>query len=106
MKEPEVLGKLVVLQGQELKDSMKVVPDNASIEVTCDTMAEVEKYIRNGIHGWVEPDNFKHFGETADLYAPIYICRVERVIIPVVNLRMSVGLRDAKVEDSKKMERK
>mgnify|MGYP001283978231 CR=1 FL=1 len=88
---PSVIGRLLVLQSEDLNDPMTDIPDTASIEGTFDTMERVEEFIRADTHEWFTPDGM-HEGRNDDRTAPIYICKVMRVVkaVPVVSMRVLV----------------
>ncbi len=86
-----IVGRLVVIQSQDLKDPMTEVPETASIEGTFDTMERVEKFIRADTHEWFTPDGTRE-GRNDDQTAPIYICQVLRVVkaVPIVSMRVLI----------------
>jgi hypothetical protein len=88
---PSVVGRLVVLQSEDLKDPMTEVPETASIEGTFDTMERVEQFIRADTHEYFPPES-AHEGRNDDQTAPIYICQVMRVVkaVPIVSMRVLI----------------
>ena len=106
---PSVVGRLVVIQSEDLKDPMTEVPDTASIEGTFDTMERVEQFIRADTHEYFPLDAGRE-GRNDDQTAPIYICQVMRVVkaVPIVSMRVLIedagapnpgGLRTAHPEE-------
>ena len=94
-----IVGRLVVLQSEDLKDPMTEVPETASIDGTFDTMERVEQFIRADTQEWFTPDGM-HEGRNGERTAPIYICQVLRVVkaVPIVNL--SVAIEEAQTPNS------
>lgn len=88
------VGRLVVLQSENLKDPMTEVPENASIGGTFDTMERVEQFIRADTHEFFPPDAGRE-GRNDDSTAPIYICQVLRVVKAVPIISMKVMVEDA-----------
>ena len=88
---PSVVGRLLVLQSEDLNDSMTDIPDTASIEGTFDTMERVEQFIRADTHEYFPPES-AHEGRNDDQTAPIYICQVMRVVkaVPIVSMRVLI----------------
>ena len=86
-----IVGRLVVLQSEDLKDPMTEVPETASIDGTFDTMERVEQFIRADTQEWFTPDGM-HEGRNGEQTAPIYICQVLRVVkaVPIVNLSVAI----------------
>lgn len=89
-----IVGRLVVIQSEDLKDPMTEVPENASIGGTFDTMERVEQFIRADTHVFFPPDA-GHEGRNDDRTAPIYICQVIRVVKAVPIISMKVMVEDA-----------
>lgn len=106
---PSVVGRLVVIQSEDLKDPMTEVPETASIDGTFDTMERVEQFIRADTHEYFPLDAGRE-GRNDDQTAPIYICQVMRVVkaVPIVSMRVLIedagapnpsGLRTAHPEE-------
>jgi len=89
-----IVGRLVVLQSEDLKDPMTEVPETASIDGTFDTMERVEQFIRADTQEWFTPDGM-HEGRNGERTAPIYICQVVRVVKAVPIISMKVMVEDA-----------
>ena len=88
---PSVVGRLVVIQSEDLKDPMTEVPETASIDGTFDTMERVEQFIRADTHEYFPLDAGRE-GLNDDQTAPIYICQVMRVVkaVPIVSMRVLI----------------
>lgn len=88
---PSVVGRLVVIQSEDLKDPMTEVPETASIDGTFDTMERVEQFIRADTHEYFPLDAGRE-GRNDDQTAPIYICQVMRVVkaVPIVSMRVLI----------------
>ena len=86
-----IVGRLVVIQSEDLNDPMTEVPETASIEGTFDTMERVEQFIRADTHEYFPPES-AHEGRNDDQTAPIYICQVMRVVkaVPIVSMRVLI----------------
>ena len=104
-----IVGRLVVIQSEDLKDPMTEVPETASIDGTFDTMERVEQFIRADTHEYFPLDAGRE-GRNDDQTAPIYICQVMRVVkaVPIVSMRVLIedagapnpsGLRTAHPEE-------
>jgi len=91
---PSVVGRLVVIQSEDLNDPMTEVPETASIDGTFDTMERVEQFIRADTHEYFPLDAGRE-GRNDDQTAPIYICQVIRVVKAVPIISMKVMVEDA-----------